>query len=211
MIILIAHQKGGVGKSTITVNLAAELQARGLDAIIVEADPTVHTASKWAADRLEAGRRPIQTMQKTGNLHAALVDLDGRYDHVLVDAAGKDSREMRTAMTAAHLVLTPMQATQPDLDAAEHLVETLTEARDFNPGMKVLAVLNRVSTNVFSKSADEAREYLAAFPELALAETRLHERLAYQSSLAEGLGVVEMADRKAMAEIQLLTQEVLSW
>lgn len=209
MIILMAHQKGGVGKSTVTVNLAAELQARGRAVIIVEADPSVFTSSNWAKDREDNGHPPIQAVQRTGNLRTTLLDLDNRYDDVLVDAPGKDSREMRTAMTAAHVVVVPIQPTQPDLDSTEGLAAIISAALDFNPTLKALAVLNRVPTDVFSKGAAEARTYLRDFPELRLATVRLHERRAYQSSLAEGLGVVEMKDSKARAEIQLLTEEVV--
>lgn len=209
MIILMAHQKGGVGKSTVTVNLAAELQARGRAVIIVEADPSVFTSSNWAKDREDNGHPPIQAVQRTGNLRTTLLDLDNRYDDVLVDAPGKDSREMRTAMTAAHVVVVPIQPTQPDLDSTEGLATIISAALDFNPTLKALAVLNRVPTDVFSKGAAEARTYLRDFPELRLATVRLHERRAYQSSLAEGLGVVEMKDSKARAEIQLLTEEVV--
>ena len=92
-----------------------------------------------------------------------------------------------------------------------NLVVTINQARDFNPDLKALAVLNRVPTNVFSDSDSEARTYLADFPELRIARTKLHERKVYQTSVSEGLGVVEMKDSKAKREIQLLTEEVLAW
>jgi chromosome partitioning protein len=211
MLILVGHQKGGVGKSTITVNLAAELQRRGSDVCIVEADPTVRTASTWAQDREEAGGAPIQTVRLDGNLRASLLDLGTRFDIVLVDAAGKDSKELRTAMTACDLLLAPLQPSQPDLDTTKQLMETVSAAKDFNESLKVMGVLNRVATNVFSREEAEARAYLKAFPDMPLAKTVLHERLVYRSSLGEGRGVVEMKDPKAKAEIQLLTEEALSW
>lgn len=211
MIVLVAHQKGGVGKSTFTVNIAAELQRLGSDVILVEADPTVHTVTNWARDREENGHQPIQAVQKTGNLRGSLQDLDDRYDYVLVDVPGKDSREMRTAMTAAHVFVMPLQPTQADLDTTESVVRTITEAQDFNPDLRVLAVINRAGTNVFSKSVKEAHTYLADYPEISIARTVLHERAAYQNSLAKGLGVVEMPDFKARKEIQLVTQEVIKW
>ena len=89
--------------------------------------------------------------------------------------------------------------------------QTIEEARDLNPELKVLAVLNRVPTNTFSKAADQAKQYLAEFPEIRLASARLHERNAYKEALAEGLGVVEMRDSKAKNEIQRLAEEILAW
>lgn len=211
MIILIAHVKGGVGKSTITVNVAAELQRLGKDVLIVEADPTVRTVSNWTRDREEAGYKRIQSVQKTGNLHSTLLDLALRYDVILIDAAGKDSKEMRTAMTAAHLVLAPMQPSQADLDATEALVATIQQARDFNPELKVLGVFNRASTNVYATDVAEGRVFMDDFPELELSKTVVHERKSYKDCLEDGRGVVEMKDSKAKAEIQLLTQEVMAW
>lgn len=211
MILLVAHQKGGVGKSTLAVNLAVELQRQGADVILVEADPTVHTVMNWARDREDNGHRPLQAVQKIGNLRSSLIDLASKYDHVIVDAPGKDSREMRTAMTIANVFLMPVQPSQADLDTTESVVATLTEATDFNPGLKALAVINRAATNVFTKDIKDARGYLSDYPELDVARTVIHERKVYQNSLAEGLGVVELKDSKAKAEVQLLVQEILTW
>lgn len=211
MILLVGHQKGGVGKSTLAVNIAVELQRQGSDVLLVEADPTVHTVTNWARDREENDHRHIQAVQKTGNLHSSLKELDTKYDFVIVDAPGKDSREMRTAMAAAQVFVLPMQPSQADLDTTESLVATLNEALDLNPGLRTVAVINRAATNVFARDVKEARDYLSSFPELEVARTVIHDRKAYQNCLAEGLGVVEMKDSKAKAEIQLLTQEITTW
>lgn len=211
MILLIAHVKGGVGKSTITVDIAAELQRQGKDVLILEADPTVHTVWNWARDREANGYPRIQCLKQTGNLHSTLVDQDKRYDVVLVDTAGKDSKEMRTAMTAAHVLIAPMQPNQADLDTTQALVETIEQARDFNPDLKVVGVLNRASTHVFATDVKDSRAYLDEYPELPIADSVIYDRSAFQKCLDDGRGVVEMKDQKAKAEIQLLTQEVTGW
>lgn len=211
MILLIAHTKGGVGKSTLTINLAVELQRQGADVILVEADPTVHTVSNWAHDREENGHPPIQAVQKTGNLRSSLLDLATRYDYVIVDVPGKDSKEMRTAMTAADVLLMPVVPYQAELDTTESVVATLTEAKDFNPEVKAFAVLNMAPTNTGANDVKDAREYLADYPEVTVARTVVHQRKAFRNALSQGLGVVEMRDSKAKAEIQLLIQEVTTW
>lgn len=211
MLILIGHHKGGVGKSTITVNLAAELQRRGRKVCIVEADPTVHTTSIWAADRVEAGGAPIKTEQVSGNLYTKLINLDKAHDVVLVDAAGKDSKELRTAMTACDLLLAPLLPSQPDLDTSKSLLATVKEARKFNPDLKLMGVLNRVSPHVWDDEEGEARTYMTKYPDLVLARTVLHDRKVFRKAMGDGKGAVETRDRKAKAEIQLLLQEALSW
>lgn len=209
MIILIAHQKGGVGKSMLAVNLAAEAQRRGRDVVLVEADPTIHTTRIWAETRQEAGRKIITCNELRGNLYDDLKSLRQRYHHVIVDVAGKDSKELRTAMTAADILVAPMQPFQPDMDAALALVNTMDGALKLNPDLKVLSVLTRVPTNAFNSEARQAMEYLEDYPELPVATVRIHERKTYRTALEQGLGVVETKDGKAKAEIQLLMSEIL--
>ena len=88
MIVVIAHIKGGVGKSTITVNLAVELQRQGKDVVMLEADPTVRTVSNWAGDREEYGHPRIQCLQQTGNLHSVLLDDRSAFQKCLDDGRG---------------------------------------------------------------------------------------------------------------------------
>ena len=211
MILLVGHHKGGVGKSTLAVNIAVEMQRLGKDVILVEADPTVHTVTNWARDREENGHKYIQAVQMKGNLRTSLEELGGKYDVVIVDAPGKDSKEMRTALTIAVVFLMPFQPSQADLDSTAGVVETLSEALDFNPALKTLAAMNRAATNVFSTDIKESQEYLADYPEITLASTVIHERKVFKNCLDEGQGVVEMKDSKAKAEVQLLTQEILTW
>lgn len=211
VILLIAHVKGGSGKSTVAVNMAAELQARGQDLVIVEADPTVRTTSNWALVRESSGQKPVKVIRETGDLRTTLEELERIHGTVLVDLPGKDSTEMRTAMVAAGALLIPMQPTQPDMDTVAPMVEILTRARTFNPGLRALGVLNRVSTNVFSSQVADAREYMKDWPEIRMLEARLHERSSYQTAMDRGLGVVETRDRKARTEIQTLTTEATAW
>ena len=209
MIILIAHQKGGVGKSTLAVNLAAEAQRRGGDVLIAEADPTIHTARRWTQTRQATNAPPITCTTLEGNIQADLRDLAGRYDHVVVDVAGKDSREMRSAMLIADVMVSPILPSQSDVDETQLLVQTIEQARDFNPKLAALAVLNRCPTSWNSSEADEAIDYLSDYPQLPLATILIHDRKAYRTSIEKGLGVVEMRDGKAHAEIRKLMDEIL--
>lgn len=207
MIIVVGNQKGGVGKSTLTVNLAVAWQQAGRSVVIVEADPSVFTVSTWADDREEAGHPPILTVKKTGKLKEALKNLAGQYEVILVDLPGKDSPEMRSALLAADLFLIPTQPTQADIDATINLSPIVETVSEYNEGMKTAVVVNRVTTHPWSTELEEAVEALKDYFSVIL-PTAIHDRKAFRSSLSEGKSVVEGADRKAAREIQDLAQDI---
>ena len=97
MIIVVGNHKGGTSKSTLAVNLATEYQRLGHRVIILETDPTVSTASQWAADRENKDQPAMTTVRKTGRLGSTIDDLAAAYDVVIIDTAGKDSTELRSA------------------------------------------------------------------------------------------------------------------
>lgn len=208
MIILLGSQKGGCGKSTIAVNLCAELARTGADVVLVDADRQ-STSARWAQDRQSQKAPPVHCVQKYDNVRDTLFDLDKRYEIVVVDAAGRDSRELRTAMTAAHTLIVPFRPSQPDLDTLPALQEIIIGAKDLNPGLKAFGVLTMAPTNPAVNEADEARAYLSDFPEIQTLRSVIRDRKVYRDAMSEGLGVVEMDNGKAKAEIQLLTQEIM--
>ena len=96
MILLIGSQKGGCGKSTIAVNICATLVENGNDTVLVDADRQP-TAATWVIDRSKHKNLPlVHCVQKYENIRNTLLDLNNRYKYVVVDTAGRDSRELRT-------------------------------------------------------------------------------------------------------------------
>lgn len=207
MIIVVGNQKGGVGKSTLTVNLAVAWQQAGKSVVIVEADPSVFTVSTWADDREEANLPPILTVKKTGKLKEALRNLDQQYEVVVVDLPGKDSPEMRSALLAADLFLIPSQPTQADIDATLNLAPIVEAVGEYNEEMKTAVVINRLTTHARSAELAEATEALGQVFETIFPHA-VHDRKAFRSSLSEGKSVVEGTDEKAAAEIQNLARNI---
>lgn len=209
MIILVGNEKGGVGKSTIAVNICEELACSSKDIILVDADRQ-STAARWAADRAEHNDLPqVPCVQKYENIRDTLLDLDKRYEYVIVDAAGRDSRELRTGMLAADILLMPFRPSQPDLDVLPNLTEIITQAKDLNPKLKTLAFLNQVPTNPFVKEAEEAQECLEDYPEIKLLNTIIRDRKIFRDAMSEGIGVIGMNNDKAKDEIRNLVKELL--
>lgn len=209
MIIVIGSQKGGCGKSTTAASICAALANQGKDIVLVDADRQA-TAANWAADRDQDNTLPpVYCVQKYDNIRSTLIDLDKRYEYVVVDAAGRDSRELRTGITAAHMLIVPFRPSQPDLDTLPHMQEVIIQAQDLNPGLKVYGLLTMNPTNPCVNEEAEAREYFQEFPIIQPLETMLCDRKVYRDSMSVGRGVTEMNNPKAKTEIENLLREIL--
>lgn len=212
MIILLSSQKGGVGKTTLATNIAVELLSRGFTTVLIDSD-SQRSASQWSADRDESGAEPsVLAMYKDGNLFQSLQELDKNYNYVVVDLPGKDSQEQRTALSCAHIAVTPCQPSQFDADTLPRLLAVADEARNFNPELKVKAVITRASTNPQVKDADEVAEYIGGLSGIELLESRIYDRKAYKAAASEGLAVTEGPARThgaAAEEVRNLLNEIL--
>lgn len=209
MIILIGSQKGGCGKSTTAVNISAELAGKGHDVVLVDADRQ-STAANWAMDRAENKTlAKVHCIQKYDNIRDTLLDLDKRYEYVIVDAAGRDSRELRTGMTAAHILIVPFRPSQPDLDTLPNMQEIIIQAKDLNPKLKIFGLITMAPTNPIVHEEAEARDCLNDYPEIKPLANMIRDRKVYRDAMSDGLSVVEMDNAKAKMEIKKLVEEIL--
>ncbi len=209
MILLIASEKGGVGKSTLCTNIAAWLAHEGQDVILLDAD-VQSTSKKWIDRRNEfqPGLPVVHVAQASGDVARPARDLASRYQQVVIDAAGRDSKEMRSAMVVADVLLVPTRASCCDLETIQHVNELIGLARGLNPNLRAYAVVSMAPSNPMITEASDAREFLADFSELELAPVFIRERKVYRDAILEGKGVVEMNNSQARAEIQLLGQAI---
>lgn len=210
MIILIGSNKGGSGKTTIACNLAIALAKHGNDVCLVDADRQ-GSAARWHQEREAADIAPsITLVQKYDNLTKTLQSLNDKFDVVLVDVAGRNSREMITAATIADIIIAPHQCSQLDLDTLGELQEQVIRVRDFNPGLRVLVYQTMASTNpqVIETERTEFKTYVSEFPEFEALASIGHYRKSYRDVISEGLTVLEGNNKQAAEEITSLYNEV---
>lgn len=216
MLVLVANEKGGVGKTTIAVNLAAMCALAGKDTLLVDVDRQ-ESATAWASVRHESSLEPVLIcVSKTGKVGADLVRLRDKFEVVIVDAGGRDSIEMRQAMAVSDMVLVPIKPAQFDVWSLSRMAQLTTEVSD-QIGAKVpaFAFINGASPNPAVRETLEVkealREYGEVFPSL---QTVITERIAFRKAAREGQGVIELtaaiADPKANLEMISLYQEVFN-
>lgn len=208
-IILLGGEKGGAGKSTTATNLAVYLALEGHDVMLLDADKQA-TATKWVERRNEAGIKPtINNAQRLGDIYNTAIDLGQRYQFVIIDAGGRDSKELRTGMVAADLLYIPLKASQADLETLPVMSELVSLSHRMNPTLVPKTLLCMAPTNERISEVRDAQDLLKDFPDLPLSDVVIRERKVYRDALSEGKGVVEMNNSAAKAEIQLLGQEIL--
>lgn len=210
MIVVIGCNKGGAGKTTTAVNLAVALARRGSDVCLVDADPQ-RSASRWHAEREAAGLKPAITLiEKRDNITATLKTLGEKFDHVLVDVAGRNSRELITGAVIADVIIAPHQCSQLDLDTLGELQEQCERVRDLNPDLRVLAYHSMASTNPAVRETErkEFLAYLAEFPSIQPLDAVGFYRKAYKDAIPSGKSVLECDNAQAAVEIDQLTKEV---
>lgn len=174
-------QKGGSGKTTISLNLAIAATRKGLSAVVIDLDPQ-QSAARWS--RLRQEPSPVILPGHGPNLG----DLVGRAesggaDLVIIDTAPKSENAALAAARLSDLILVPCQPSSLDLDAISDTVNIASLA-----GRPAAFVLNNCRAS--SSLADQAEEALGAY-RLPIAPVRLGNRVAFVKSLSEGKGVLE--------------------
>jgi chromosome partitioning protein len=211
MIVLVGGEKGGVGKTTLAVNLAGMRAHAGRDVLLVDADKQA-SANLWASIREEENvTPPVRCVQKRGKgLPADVRDLAGRYEEVIIDAGGQDSVELRAALTIAQLAVFPIQPSLFDAATLETLAQLVAQAQSFNPDLIAGIVINRASTNPRVKESEEAKELITEYSDLHLMDALIRDRIAFRRSARNGLCVMELNEHDKAAERELagLYQEV---
>lgn len=204
MIFTIGNTKGGVGKSTLALNLAIALAARGRTVWIVDGDRQ-GTISMAMGIRAAAGKLPLihcSQLPDGDQLHAALVAEAAQFDCVVVDAGGRDSTALRAALVLSAIVIVPFAPRSLDMWALSDMCRLVDEARAHNPSLKACAVLS--CADAAGRDNQDASDALENFPQLDYLPTPIRRRKSVANAVGHGLSVLEAQpkDSKAIAELK---------
>ena len=206
-VIVVANQKGGVGKSTISCNLGVASALSGHKTLIIDADPQGSSAT-FRAVREKDDLKVISIIKPT--IHKDIQDFTS-FDRVSVDAGGRDSAVFRSAILAAAggMLIIPILPSQYDIWATEDTFNILRDARTYKD-IAAYGLFNQVIQNTtVTKEAVETLKDMTVENEVRLLAQNLYQRVDYKKSISEGKGVMEYAPGgKAAQEVRNLFDEI---
>ncbi|MBC2836997.1 ParA family partition ATPase [Paragemmobacter straminiformis] len=201
VVVTIAQQKGGSGKTTLAANLAVAFQRQGLRVAVLDTDPQ-GSLGRWFMLRRERGAAGIEfSTASAWGVSYECEKLRRLSDVVIIDTPPKVDADLRPALREADLVLVPVASSHVDLWALEGVLDLVSRE-----GRRAVIVLNQARAGT-RLTADVAA---AAGSHAAVAASRLGQRVVFAESLGAGQGVAELGRSAARDEVEALAAEVLA-
>lgn len=212
MILVCGNTKGGVGKTTLALNIAIARALVGRDVWLVDGDRQ-GTAEIALAIRAENNKAPIIACSKYeegSTLRPQVLHQLKKYDDIIIDAGGRDSSSLRAALTLADVLLIPFAPRSFDTWALADVNKLVDIARETNANLKAYVMLNCADAG--GKDNSEAAAEVADYPSLNYIDAPIRRRKAIPNAAGNGMSVLEYSPRdlKACDELTNLVDKLFT-
>ena len=206
MIIVVANAKGGVGKSTLAVHLAAWLHEQGHSVTLADCD-TQHSSSDW----IKEAAPEVKTVRLAdpNEILDRLPTLGQQTEYVVADGPGSNTETSRALLLRADLALVPCKASMLEVRALAQATNVLRQSQDIRGGRPGAMIILSMVGKTYRLTQD--MKDAAAALELPLAKTALTLRQIYADAPGQAAVVWQLGARgsEAAAEVKALFREVL--
>jgi chromosome partitioning protein len=206
MIIVVANSKGGVGKSTLAVHLAAWLNEQGHTVTLADCD-TQHSSSEW----IKEAAPDVKTVRLASpdEILDRLPALGQQSDYVVADGPGSDAETSRALLLRADLALVPCKASMLEVRALAQATNVLRQSQDIRGGQPAATIILSMVGKTYRLTQD--MKDAAAALELPVAKTALTLRQIYADAPGQAAVVWQLGARgnEAASEVKALFREVL--
>ena len=207
MILSLLNQKGGVGKTTLAINIAGSINLidKKSKVLVIDADPQ-GSLLDWAEVREIPSLFDVISLPRA-IIHKEIKKIGKNYDYIIIDCPPRIHDVAKSAIMASDKTIIPIQPSPYDIWAVKEVIDIISEAIVFNDKLKPYFVINRriVNTAIGRDSIDALNEY-----EVPLLKTHIYQRIIFAESAAMGKTVWEVNPRsRASQEILKLTKEII--
>jgi len=206
MIIVCGGTKGGSGKTTVCTNLAVMRAIDGRDVLLVDADEQGSSTLFSTQRRQDYGDKAGYTsiVLSEERVRTEVLAMRHKFDDILIDTGGRDSKSQRAAISIADLLVIPFKPSSLDIWTLENNQKVIDDMRPYNPSLRVVAFVNQADAQ--GNDNADAGAVLAEIEWLQFLETPVVYRRAIRRATSWGLAVCESkpADRKAIDEVNAL-------
>ena len=207
MIVTVGNTKGGVGKTTLALNIAIARALAGKEVWLIDGDRQ-GTAQTAISIRAEAGQAPgiaCATYPDGTTLRAQVQQQRDKYDDIIIDAGGRDSTALRAALVLSDVLVVPFQPRSYDVWALNDIAALVDEARSVRDGLRAVAILNCADPGETSIDNIEAAQAVSGVPQFEYLATPIRRRKAFANAAGQGMSVLEKSgDKKATEEMSAL-------
>lgn len=202
MIYSVLNQKGGVGKTTLSIHLAADLSRRKRRVLLIDGDPQGSSLA-WSEFRKEPTFSVVSMPKTTLNQEIKMIASD--YDDVVIDGPPRVTKLTASIILASDVVIIPTQPSPLDVWVAAETVDMVREAQIRRPKLKCAIVVNRriANTSIGKKVRTSLNEL-----QVPVLKTDIGQRVAFSNSIARGQTVLDQPNSKAAKEIQKFVNEL---
>ncbi len=209
MILTVGNTKGGVGKTTLAVNIAIARSLLGGDVLLIDGDEQ-NTAMIFTELRnSQLGNAGYTAVSLQGSsIRTQVRQLASKYADIVIDVGGRDTGSLRAALTISDTLLNPVQPRSFDIWAVDQVAALIREAREINPNIRAIAMLNAADAQ--GHDNQDAASALQDIEDIELLEISIGRRKAFPNAAATGRAVVEQSpkDQKAVEELNTLLQAI---